>query len=109
MSSASAQTFIEYWVVATRPRDVNGLGLAPPEAEADLRDFEDTFALLAEPADMAIRWRALASEYGVRGRQAHDARLAALMRAYGIRHLLTLNSGDFRRYSWITCLLPSQV
>jgi predicted nucleic acid-binding protein len=32
-----AQVAIEYWVVATRPKAANGLGLSPAEAEADLR------------------------------------------------------------------------
>jgi predicted nucleic acid-binding protein len=104
-----AQVWIEYWSVATRPPGVNGLGLDPPDAEADLEDFTQAFFLLPEPPDMAARWRALANRYGVRGRQAHDARLVALMLAHGITCILTLNTADFTRYTEITSLLPADV
>jgi predicted nucleic acid-binding protein len=99
-----AQVQIEYWAVATRPRAVNGLDLSPGEAEADLVDFDTLFVLLLEPSDIAISWRALANRYAVSGRQAHDTRPVALMLAHRITHLLTLNPGDFRRYTEITCL-----
>jgi predicted nucleic acid-binding protein len=104
-----AQVMIEYWVVATRPRTVNGLGLEPAEVEADLREFERSFRVLAEPPDMAARWRELANRPAVRGRQAHDTRLVALMLAHGVTTLLTLNPADFARYNDLTCLAPQDV
>jgi predicted nucleic acid-binding protein len=104
-----AQVMIEYWVVATRPRNVNGLGLEPADAVVNLQDFEQLFVLLSEPPDMAVRWRALASQHVVRGRQAHDTRLVALMLAHGVTHLLTLNGADFARYTGITCIAPEDV
>lgn len=104
-----AQVMIEYWVVATRPREVNGLGLNPADVELDLRDFEQAFVLLPEPADIAVRWRALVNQHAVRGHQAHDARLVALMLAHNVTHLLTLNSADFACYTGITCLAPEDV
>jgi predicted nucleic acid-binding protein len=104
-----AQMMIEYWVVATRPRNVNGLGLDPAEVEENLQEYEQAMRVLPEPPDMAARWRELAERYAVRGRQAHDTRLAALMLAHGVTSLLTLNSADFARYSEITCLAPEDV
>jgi predicted nucleic acid-binding protein len=104
-----AQVIIEFWVVATRPREVNGLGLEPADVEASLRGYEQLFTCLPEPPDMAARWQSLAIQCGVRGRQAHDARLAALMLAHGVTHLLTLNAADFARYAGITCLEPQDV
>lgn len=104
-----AQVMIEFWVVATRPRDVNGLGLEPADAAANLQEFEELFVCLSEPSDMASRWRTLANQYVVRGRQAHDTRLVALMLAHGVTHLLTLNAPDFARYTEITCLAPEDV
>ena len=103
------QVAIEYWVVITRPREVNGLGLTTEEAESDLQKFEQLFVWLAEPADVGRRWRALVNKHKVRGRQAHDARLAAFMNAHGLTTILTLNAADFARYDGITCLLPSDV
>ena len=34
----------------------------------------------------------------VGGKQVHDANIVATMLAHGERRLLTLNTGDFRRY-----------
>ena len=104
-----AQVMIEYWAVATRPASVNGLGFTPEEAEMDLCDFERTLEWLPEPPDIAGRWRALANEHAVRGKQAHDTRLVALMMAHGVAHLLTLNGGDFGRFEGVHCLSPDQV
>lgn len=104
-----AQVLIEYWVVATRPTDVNGLGLSPAQAEIDLRDFEQIFSWLPEPPDISHRWRALVTRYAVAGRPAHDARLVALMQAHGITQLLTLNTGDFTCYAGVTPIKPSQL
>ncbi len=52
------------------------------------------------------RWLDLCTRHAVRGRQAHDTRLVAVMLAHGITHLVTLNAGDFERYSEIKCLVP---
>jgi predicted nucleic acid-binding protein len=104
-----AQTAIEFWVVATRPRNVRGLGLSPAEAEAALRSTEDYLLWLPEPPDIAARWRQLVNQYAVLGKAAHDARLVAFMEAHGLTHLLTLNTADFARYTSITALHPNDV
>lgn len=104
-----AQVTIEYWAVATRPRAANGLDFEPAEAEIELRDFDNMLILLPEPPDIAARWRALVNEHTVRGKQAHDARLVALMEAHGLAHLLTLNGSDFARYPGITSLNPADL
>ncbi len=44
-----AQVLIEYWAVATRLRDVNGLGLSAAEAALDFDEFCRAFVLLPEP------------------------------------------------------------
>jgi hypothetical protein len=36
--------------------------------------------------------------YNVSGKQVHDARLVAMMLAWQIESILTLNDRDFRRY-----------
>jgi predicted nucleic acid-binding protein len=104
-----AQVLIEYWAVATRPRNVNGLGLEPDVVDASIRELEAALVLLPEPPDIAARWRELARRYTVRGRQVHDAHLVALMLAHGVTNLLTLNGADFARYPEITCLSPEDV
>jgi predicted nucleic acid-binding protein len=47
--------------------------------------------------------------HSVMGVEVHDAKLVASMNVYGITHLLTFNLTDFRRYSGITAVSPSDV
>ena len=102
-----AQVLIEYWVVATSPRNVNGLGLTPAEANADLSDFLSLIPCLPEPPDVLARWRELVTTTGTRGRPAHDARLVAVMDAFGINDLITLNAEHFRRFDRVRCHTPA--
>jgi predicted nucleic acid-binding protein len=92
------QNLIEFWVVATRPTAANGLGLTTAQAMASLAGFKAAFGLLADSPDILPEWERLTVQYAVQGKQAHDCRLVAFMRVYGITHLLTFNAGDFRRY-----------
>jgi predicted nucleic acid-binding protein len=108
-SCICAQVLIEFWAVATRPSEVNGLGLSISDAARNLTDLDDAFTCLPEPPDMAQRWREVVTQHSVSGKQAHDARLAAFMRAHDIKHLVTLNPQDFVRYAEITPLTPAEV
>jgi len=96
-------------VVATRPRAVNGLGLTVDEAITRLHEIEETFLLLPEPPDIAKAWADVVREHRVLGKQAHDARLVALMLSHDISQLLTLNVSDFARYAEIAALTPAEV
>ncbi len=107
--SVCAQVLIEHWAVATRPLSSNGLGLEPSQADMQIAFALNAFYCVAEPPDMADRWREVARAHAVRGKQAHDARIAALMLARGITHILTLNSSDFTRYDGITPVTPQQL
>lgn len=104
-----AQVLIEYWAVATRPREVNGLGLSIEDADQNLDKIEALFTCLTEPSDIAGRWRQVVREHSVSGKQAHDARLVALMLSHGVTQLLTLNTSDFVRYPEIAALTPADV
>ena len=103
------QASIEFWSVCTRPREVNGMGLSPEEAYADCQRFRNAFTLLEEPPDIADRWMLLAHRYDIRGKQVHDARLAAFAVAHRIDVILTLNPDDFARYNELTILNPTEV
>jgi predicted nucleic acid-binding protein len=54
-------------------------------------------------------WRESVVTNNVRGVQVHDARLAAVMRAFGVTRILTLNQSDFLRYAGIQAVHPNQV
>jgi predicted nucleic acid-binding protein len=79
------------------------------DAEASLRRAEQWLVWLPEPPDIGARWRANVNKHSVLGKQAHDTRLVALMEAHGLKHLLTLNPGDFARFPGVTCVEPAQV
>jgi hypothetical protein len=46
------------------------------------------------------------STYQVIGKNAHDARLVAVMVCHGLTHIVAFNSKDFARYPGITILDP---
>lgn len=97
--AASAQVFREYLVVATRPVEVNGLGLGLEEALANLAAFRGRMRLLLENEQAWDRLRALIAGYGCLGKQIHDANLVATALASGITRLVTANIEDFRRFT----------
>jgi predicted nucleic acid-binding protein len=96
---AASQNFIEFWNVATRPRADNGLGMDTARAERLLRRLERLFPGLPDTAAIYEEWRRIVVAFRVAGVKAHDARLVAAMRIHGISHIVTLNPGDFARYS----------
>jgi predicted nucleic acid-binding protein len=102
------QILIEFWAVTTRPVDVNGLGWSPVLAEAEIQQLRHQFPMLDDRSDVFLNWLQLVKQHAVQGKNVHDARLVAIMQTYGITHLLTFNVDDFRRYSDITVVHPSQ-
>lgn len=104
------QNVTEFWNVCTRPASARGgLGLDLAEAEFRLDRVERGFTILDDPPGLFHFWRRLVVAHGVKGKQVHDARLAALMKASGIAHILTLNGADFARYPGVTALDPAAV
>ena len=102
----AAQNLIEFWSVATRPTDVNGLGMTPQSASLEVERIEKMFRVLEDLASVYKRWKDLVTSHSARGRQVHDARLVALMLEHKIGSILTLNVDDFTRYSEITVVDP---
>lgn len=103
------QILYEYWSVATRPVANNGLGLSPAEAAAELTALRRLFRLLKDELGIYSAWNELVVAHAVRGKQAHDARLAAALQRHVISHLLTFNTADFQRYSFLTAVSPGDV
>jgi predicted nucleic acid-binding protein len=95
----SSQNLIEFWVAATRPLAVNGLGLSPAQAAAEIANFLAAFQLLPDTSSIFPEWQRIVALYRVSGKNAHDARLVALMRVNVIVRILTFNIGDFSRYA----------
>lgn len=88
----------EFWVVATRPGEQNGLGLRPDEAQEEMKAFERICSFLPDSPKVHENWRQLVVEHGVCGKEAHDAGHVAAMCSHKIENILTFDSADFRRY-----------
>ena len=104
-----AQVLIEFWAVSTRPLSANGLGLTARQIRNQVANLREMFTILPEPPDMADRWQDVADKHSVQGKQAHDARIAALMLAHDLTHILTFNVDDFARYSDIAAVTPQDI
>lgn len=96
---AAGQNFVEFWNVVTRPKDQNGFGLTPSEAQRLLRLAERVFPKLPYIPGTYEIWRRLVTTFDVSGVQTHDAHLVAAMRSHEISHILTLNTKHFVRYA----------
>lgn len=103
------QTLMEFWVVATRPRERNGPGMTAEEAEAELARWEAQFPLLPDPPSLYAEWRRLVTTHGVVGVRAHDVRLIAAMPLHGITHLLTFKVDDFRGLRRVAVVHPREL
>lgn len=103
------QVLYEYWSVATRPTDRNGLGFSVEIADADVTRFRRIFSVLRDERGILDRWQQLALECNVYGKQTHDARLVAAMQRHDLTHILTFNIQDFERYPGIQVLDPRAV
>lgn len=103
------QSLLEAWVVATRPRDVNGFGYSAKFTAAGLSKTKRRFDLLADTDDIYGEWERLVLAYGVLGKTAYDARLVATMNIHRIRSILTFNVNDFKRYEGIEILHPGVI
>jgi predicted nucleic acid-binding protein len=101
------QCIVEFWAVATRPAQSNGLGFAIAQASIEIEDLQKSFVLLPEVPIHDV-WQRLVIQYQVSGKSVHDARLVAAMIVHGVDRILTFNVADFARYVEITGLDPAQ-
>ena len=73
------QKIVELWVVATRPIERNGLGMAPARAAMYLGRIGRNFPILHDTPEIYHEWKRLVVEYHVSGKKAHDTRVVAAM------------------------------
>ena len=105
----TAQNLIEFWSVASRPSDANGLGWTVEAVRLEIDRVLAQFPLLEDTPAVFVHWLDLVTPHRVIGRRVHDARLVAVMLAHGVTHLLTFNADDFRQFSEIVVVTPRQV
>lgn len=103
------QNIAEFWNVATRPADRNGMGLSIDEVLREIRSIENLFTLLPDIPAVYTAWKGIVEEQRVQGVKVYDARLVALMNVYAIERILTFNAADFTRYTNIAALHPASI
>jgi predicted nucleic acid-binding protein len=103
------QILVEFWVVATRPVDVNGFGWSPAIVSDAIARVRARFRLLPEGPELFERWLELVTRGDLRGKRAHDARLAAIALVHGVRSILTLNVADFAGIEGVLPVHPADV
>lgn len=104
-----AQVIVEFWVVATRPTEVNGLGWTIEQTRSTIDQLLDRFPLLEESPQIFPNWLNLVTNSKVMGKRTHDARIIASMLANGITNILTFNPSDFTGISNITITHPQDL
>ena len=100
------QVVREYIVVATRPVEVNGLGLTGTDALHNIGQFQRRTIMVGESEKSVEKLLTLISQYSVSGKRIHDANIIAVMFENGISCLLTLNTDDFKTFSGIELYTP---
>ena len=103
------QNLIEFWAVATRPINSNGLGLSTAQAVQESEKLKKIFILQLDTPGIFGEWESLIVKYQVMGKQVHDTCLVAAMITHQITHLLTFNIDDFKRFSMIVVVDPRNV
>lgn len=103
------QVLIEFWVVATRPVAVNGLGWTPEETERAVQMLINQFEWLEETPDIFRLWLSLATTHKISGKRTHDLRIQAVVLAHNISYILTLNPKDFVEVEGITIIHPNSI
>lgn len=105
----TAQVLIEFWVVATRPADVNGLGWSTEQTRYVIDQLLERFPVADETVQTLPIWLDLVTDNQIKGKRTHDARIVAVMLASGIRHVLTLNPDDFSGIPSVTVTHPQDI
>ena len=100
------QVIYEYWVAATRPVEVNGLGMEVSWVEQSVETLLRDFVLLKDERGIFGNWRSFVTANSVKGKGAHDARLVAAMQRHGLSNILTFNVPDFSRFNSISVFSP---
>jgi predicted nucleic acid-binding protein len=103
------QLAYEFWAVVTRSVQANGLGYSADATVKLLRDIQQKVRVLHDGRTVYRSWLKLVERYQILGVNSHDLRIVAAMQSHGVKHLLTANAKDFRRYAEIQVMTPEEV
>ena len=105
----TSQILIEFWVVATRSIDLNGLGWNTSQTKEYVNDLLDNFTLITENLDIFSNWLKLVTDHKIKGKRSHDIRILAVMISHNITNLLTFNPKDFIQLPNIKIVHPQDI
>jgi predicted nucleic acid-binding protein len=105
----TSQVITEFWVVATRPMTVNGLGWTVETTEQAVQMLINQFNLLEETPAIFPQWLSLVTSHKISGKRAHDLRIQAVMLTHNISHILTLNPQDFVAIEGLIIIHPNSL
>lgn len=71
----TAQILVEFWAVATRPVEVNGLGWSVETTRKTIDQVLRRFPLLKDSEDIFPNWLNLVTINKVMGKRTHDVRI----------------------------------
>lgn len=102
------QNLTEYWSVAGRSVEANGLALSRQQINNQIEQFRKTFRLLPDQATALDIWLELCNKYQVSGKHVHDIRLAAVALSNGVNKIMTLNNRDFEQLEELSIINPME-
>jgi predicted nucleic acid-binding protein len=79
-----SQNIAEFWNVASRPAERNGLGFSHSEVLLEIRGIESLLTLLPDIPAIYPVWKELVRDHSVQGVKVYDARLVAIMSVYAV-------------------------
>jgi predicted nucleic acid-binding protein len=103
------QNIAEFWNVATRPAELNGLGYSQAEVLHEVANIEALLTLAPDVPGIYLEWKRIVKEGKVQGVKVYDARLVAVAAVHGVGAILTFNDADFKRFRNIKVLHPSSM
>jgi len=103
------QNMAEFWNVATRPAERNGLGFSNEEVLREITSIEESLTLLPDVPAIYFAWKRIVHDHEVQGVKVYDARLVAVMSVYAVESILSFNSDDVKRYDLVTALHPASL
>jgi len=103
------QNIMEFWNVATRPAKYNGLGFTQLQTQAEIRRIENLFQVVLDAPGIYAEWKRLVIAHAVEGKEVHDTRIVAAMNVHRISQLLTFNKDDFKRFTNIVTISPTEL
>ena len=106
--AVTGQILREYFEVATRPIEVNGLGLSLDDALSNMAIFRGRTVFLEENEAVSRELEVLVRRHGLTGKRGHDTNIAAVLAVFRVPYLITANKDEFTVFEHARVLTPGE-